>query len=76
MRGLLLSSDSESSKIYSQTLDRFLQTKAKSVQVGAPMKFSGEVSRGESFERSFNSGLVFRLSAMGDLGWSIGVVPC
>jgi tetratricopeptide (TPR) repeat protein len=75
MRGLLLSRSSESLKIYSQTLDRFVQTKAKSLQVVAPMKFSGEVSRGESFERTFNSGLVFRLSAMGDLGWRIGVAP-
>jgi tetratricopeptide (TPR) repeat protein len=75
MRGLLLSSNSESLKIYSQTLDRFLQAKAKSMQVVAPVTFSGKVSRGESFEHSFNSGLVFLLSAMGDLGWRIGVAP-
>jgi hypothetical protein len=75
MRGLLPSSNSESAKIYSQTLDRFLQTKAKSMQVVAPVKFSGEISRGDSFEHPFNSGLVFRLSAMGDLGWRIGVAP-
>lgn len=42
------------------------------------LRFSGEVTRGQSFERSIGHGLVFRLTpSMGkvDVGWEIEIVP-
>jgi hypothetical protein len=48
--------------------------------LGQPQRarFSGEVTRGQHFERAFGHGLVFRLAASGDQatpGWTIEVRP-
>jgi hypothetical protein len=54
------------------------QPVARSTQVFAPIKFSGEVSAGQTFEKAFDPGLIFRLMPVTDQitpGWEIQVAP-
>jgi hypothetical protein len=71
MRGLVGSRDPERARASAQSLQQFLA--GRKTQVVAPVQFSGEVSRGQNFEREFGAGLLFQLGALDEEGWHIQI---
>ena len=79
LQELVRTGKAEKTKAYVETRNNFLNIRSRSKQVVSRVLISGEVSTGQTFERTFGQNLVFRLRPVGEgamaAGWDIEVSP-